>query len=62
MTTDSERLYCIDMQGVTLNGKPAQVSGRLARYAVVESADQRYEWSWDTAYHVCATQEGRFIS
>jgi hypothetical protein len=49
---------------VTLNGRPALISGRLAPFAMVRTNDgeRAYvgEWSWHAVRHVIETNGGAF--
>jgi hypothetical protein len=47
---------------VTLDGKPARITGFLMPFAQVQSNDDSVEFAWGTVAHVVATSGGNFFS
>lgn len=59
ISTD-ERYALIDAR-VTLNGKPAKISGARMQFAMVAALDgsMEFEWSWDAVARI-VTAGGKF--
>ena len=55
--TTQEKTALIDAHGVTLNGKPAKVFGRLMPFARVRQIPEGLdvEFAWGTVQHIIST-------
>ena len=62
ISTDEK--YTLIGSEVTLNGKPAKVSGRLQRFAMVRCLDgsEGYEYAWPTVKNIVLNKQGNFRS
>lgn len=47
---------------VTLDGKPARISGYNLPYAHVRNADTMVEFAWETADRIVTSKDGAFRS
>jgi hypothetical protein len=61
-TANYRRGFCDEK--VTLNGRPASISGALLRFAIVSDNETGLacEFAWPTVERICNERDGKFFS
>jgi len=59
-----QKTKLVNQPGITLNGKPARIIGRLETHATVATipSGPAYEYAWETVAHIVDTKNGAFVA